>query len=108
AKSLVERILAFSRSSVAPRVAVHVQSVVAEALELLSASLPENIRLERELLAGDAAVAGDATQIHQVVLNLCTNAVQAMKSGGVLTVRLDLLRLESPPTVVAGVLAAGE
>lgn len=70
--------------------------------------MPSNIRLERELLAGDAAVAGDATQIHQVVLNLCTNAVQAMKAGGVLAVQLDVLRFENPPGVVAGVLAAGE
>ena len=108
AKSLVERILAFSRSGVAPRVPIHVQSIVAEALELLSASLPDNIRLDHVLLAGDAAVAGDATQIHQVVLNLCTNALQAMKSGGVLTVRLDLVHLEAPRAVVASTLDAGE
>jgi len=91
AKSLVERILAFSRSGTGERVAVHVQSVVTETLDLLAASLPKHVRLERRLAAGDATVMGDATQIHQVVMNLCANAVQAMKSKGALSVALDVV-----------------
>jgi PAS domain S-box-containing protein len=90
AKSLVERILAFSRSGVGERVPVNVQSVVAEALDLVQASLPAHVRLVRKLDAGDAAVMGDPTQIHQVVMNLCANAAQAMKSSGTLTVSLGL------------------
>jgi signal transduction histidine kinase len=86
AKSLVERILAFSRSGVGERVPVHVQSVVAEAVQVIRASLPAGVRLEEELDAGDAGLLGDPTQIHQVVMNLCANAVQAMKSSGVLRV----------------------
>jgi proteic killer suppression protein len=54
---------------------VQVQSVVEETLELLAASLPADVRLERRLDAADLAVVGDATQFHQVVMNLCTNAV---------------------------------
>jgi CheY-like chemotaxis protein len=91
AKSLVERILAVSRSGVGERVPVHVQSIVAEALDLVAASLPAHVRLERRLDAGDAAVVGDPTQIHQVVMNLCANAAQAMKSTGALTVSLDVV-----------------
>jgi PAS domain S-box-containing protein len=91
AKSLVERILAFSRSGIGERVPVNVQSVVVEALDLAAASLPSHVRLERRLEAGDAAVMGDATQIHQVVMNLCTNAAQAMKTQGTLTVALDVV-----------------
>ena len=91
AKSLVERILAFSRSGVTERVPVHTQSVVSEALELVAASLPHGIVLEHHLDAGDAAVLGDATQVHQVVMNLCANAVQAMHPPGRLVVTLDLL-----------------
>jgi signal transduction histidine kinase/CheY-like chemotaxis protein len=108
AKSLVERILAFSRSGVGPRTAVHVQSVVNEALEILTASLPENIHLVVDLHAEDAAVNGDPTQIHQVVLNLCTNAVHAMRSGGTLTVRLDCVVLDAARVVMTGTLAPGE
>jgi nitrogen-specific signal transduction histidine kinase/CheY-like chemotaxis protein len=91
AKSLVERILAFSRSGIGERKPVHVQSVVAEALDLAAASLPKQVRLVRALVAGDAAVMGDATQIHQVVMNLCANGAQAMKSGGTLAVSLDVV-----------------
>jgi PAS domain S-box-containing protein len=105
AKSLVARILAFSRSGVGERVPVHVQSVVGEALDLVAASLPSHVRLERELAAGDAAVLGDATQIHQVVMNLCANAAQAMKGSGTLTVALDVV--EKGGTVAATSLLRG-
>jgi len=88
-KGLVERILAFSRSGLGEREPVHVQSVVEETLEILAASLRPQVRLEKRLDAGDTAVLGDATQLHQVAMNLCTNALQAMQHGGVLTVVLD-------------------
>ena len=107
AKSLVERILAFSRSGMGDRVPVHVQSVVAEALDAVAASLPGGVRLDRSLAAGDAGVLGDPTQIHQVVMNLCANAVQAMKGEGVLTVSVDVLQLDTPRTVATSTLPAG-
>jgi len=88
-KGLVERILAFSRSGLGERVPVHVQSVVEETLEILAASLLPQVRLEKRLDVGDTAVVGDATQLHQVAMNLFTNALQAMEHGGVLTVLLD-------------------
>src|SRR6185295_6662313 len=106
AKSLVERILAFSRSGMGERVPVHAQSVVAEALDLLAPSLPAHVKLERELAAGDAAVMGDPTQIHQVVMNLCANAAQAMKTAGTLTVSLDVVE-KSVQVAATSVLAAG-
>jgi PAS domain S-box-containing protein len=87
-KELVDRILAFSRSGMGERVPLRVQSVVEETLELLAASLPAEVRLEKQLDADDTAVVGDATQLHQVTMNLCTNAVHAMARGGVLTVVL--------------------
>ncbi|HUL68487.1 MAG TPA: PAS domain-containing protein [Burkholderiaceae bacterium] len=106
AKSLVERILAFSRSGIGDRVPVHVQSVVSEALDLVAASLPTGVQLRRELNAGDAAVLGDPIQVHQVVMNLCANAIQAMKSRGAITVALDVQDLQEK-IVTTSVLAAG-
>ena len=106
-KRLVEHILAFSRSGVGSRVPVHVESVVAETLALLAASLPPGVRLEQKLSAGDAAVVGDATQLHQVAMNLCTNAVQAMARGGVLTVTLDRMELAQQRPLSHGVLEPG-
>jgi CheY-like chemotaxis protein len=66
------------------------------------------VRLERNLTADDAAVIGDPTQIHQVVLNLSTNALQAMKNGGTLRVGLEVLVLDAPAALVTGTIAAGE
>src|SRR5258705_2774793 len=88
-KGLVARNLAFSRSGLGERVPVHVQSVIEEALQILAASLLPQVRLEKRLDVGDTAMVGDATQLHQVAMNLCTNELQAMEHGGVLTVGLD-------------------
>ena len=77
-RALVDRILTFSRSGVGERFPVHVEKVVREALDLLEANLPEGIRVEATLGSGRAAMLGDPTQVHQVLMNLGTNAVQAM------------------------------
>lgn len=108
AKSLVERILAFSRSGMGERVPVHVQSVVEEALDGIAASLPVGVCIHRRLAAGDAGVLGDATQIHQVVMNLCANAVQSMRGEGRIDVTLDISLLAEPLAVATSTLATGE
>jgi CheY-like chemotaxis protein len=107
AKLLVERILGFSRSGLGDRVPVNVESVVTEALELLQASLPTGIRLHSRIDAGNAAVIGDATYLHQVAMNLCTNAVQAMELGGVLSIVLERAEVTDAVTLARGSLACG-
>ena len=107
AKTLVERILGFSRSGLGERVPVNVQSVIEETLELLAASLPAGIRLEKTLEAGDAAVIGDATHLHQVAMNLCTNALHAMERGGVLSVVLERAELSEQRSLSRGTLSPG-
>ena len=106
-KELVDRILAFSRSGIAERVPIQPQSVVEETLELLAASLPAEVHLQTRLDALDTAVVGDATQLHQVFMNLCTNALQAMKRGGVLTVVLERAEVDERHLVSHGALSAG-
>ena len=108
AKLLVERILGFSRSGLGDRVAVNVQSVVTETLELLGASLPAGIRIESALASENAAVMCDPTYLHQVTMNLCTNAIQAMNGDGVLTVALQRVALAAPRPLARGSLAAGD
>jgi PAS domain S-box-containing protein len=107
AKALVDRILGFSRSGLGERVPVNVQSVIEETLELLAASLPAGIRLEKTLEAGDAAVIGDATHLHQVAMNLCTNALHAMERGGVLSVALERVELGERRSLSRGTLSPG-
>ncbi len=107
ARSLVDRILGFSRSGIAERVPIDIQAVVAETLQLLEASLPASVRIERRLEAGGAAVIGDETRLHQVTMNLCTNAVQAMPDGGDLKVALEQWRLPVARRFSRGELPAG-
>jgi signal transduction histidine kinase len=107
AKLLVERILGFSRSGLGDRVPVNVESVVTEALELLEASLPAGIRLKSRIDTGNAAVIGDATDLHQIAMNLCTNALQAMEPGGLLNVVLERAEVNDPRTLSRGSLAPG-
>jgi CheY-like chemotaxis protein len=106
-RALVDRILAFSRSGVGERVAVHVEEVVHEALDQVAAKLPENVTITPRLRAGRAAMLGDSTQVHQVVMNLATNAVPAMPQGGALHVSLDTLRM-APRAALIGSVSAGE
>jgi PAS domain S-box-containing protein len=105
-RALVDRILAFSRSGVGERVAVHVEDVVRETLGLFAARSPPGIAIEDRLRSGSATVMGDATQIHQVLMNLVTNAVQAMPSGGTLRVSLDRAQADLPRVVTTGTFAA--
>jgi PAS domain S-box-containing protein len=107
AKLLVERILGFSRSGLGDRVPVNVKAVVTEVLELLQASLPTGIRLQSRIDAGDAAVIGDATYLHQVAMNLCTNAIQAMELGGTLNVVLERAEVTDSVILSRGTLARG-
>jgi len=92
AADLVQQILTFSRQSSVEKKPIAVTPLMQESLQLLRASLPSTITIHQDLQAGDAQVLADATQLQQIVLNLCTNAFQAMREqGGELTVRLETL-----------------
>jgi PAS domain S-box-containing protein len=107
AKALIDRILGFSRSGLGERAPVNVQSVIEETLELLEASLPYGIHVESRLEAGNAAVIGDATHLHQVAMNLFTNGLQAMRRGGVLRVVLERVELSERRPLARGILTPG-
>ena len=107
-RSLVEQILTFSRSSANERIAVHMERVVREALGHLAARLPGNIAFMPILRAGNAAVRGDPTQVHQVVMNLVTNAIQAMPAGGTLRVLLEPVQLAVPRVTTTGTVRPGD
>ncbi len=99
ARDLVKQILAFSRQNESQRIRMELASVVKEALKFLRASLPTTIEIRQNLDACGQIVQADPTQMHQVLMNLCTNAHHAMQqTGGVLEVSLrpfDLTERES-------------
>jgi PAS domain S-box-containing protein len=105
AKELVQQILAFSRRSDQERKSVQVGLIVKEALKMLRASLPATIEIKQSLTSR-AVVLSDPTVIHQVLMNLCTNAAHAMReNGGVLAVSLADIRfgeeVNQPPSDLA-------
>jgi NO-binding membrane sensor protein with MHYT domain/nitrogen-specific signal transduction histidine kinase len=106
-RALVEQILAYSRSQLGKRVPVDVTHVVAETLELLRGSLPADIRLESGAPELPSIVIGDATQLHQVVMNVCSNAIQAMNGAGTLRVALDAADLLAERALSHGTLGPG-
>jgi len=91
AVALVKQILTFSRrDETHERKPVELGKVVAEPLKLLRASIPSNIEFDVSLDPNLPSVLADATQVHQIVMNLCTNASHAMKDRpGRLGVRLE-------------------
>jgi signal transduction histidine kinase len=107
AAALVAGMLLFGRRGDAPRRPVRVQPVVEEAVDMLRATLPAGITIRARLEAADVVVPGDATQFHQVAMNLCANAVQAMNGTGTLEVALDLVEITEERPVSSGSLKAG-
>ena len=106
-RALVEQILAYSRSQRGKRAPVDIAHVVDETLELVRGSLPPDIRLEVSAPESPLVVIGDATQLHQVVTNLCSNAIQAMSGGGTLRVTLETTDLSAERALSHGTLAPG-
>ncbi|MRR16884.1 MAG: response regulator [Deltaproteobacteria bacterium] len=97
AKNLVNQILAISRSQEQERRPLDIRILLKEALSLLRASLPSTIEIRSDLASEEMLVLADPTEVHQIIVNLCTNAAHVMQDqGGVLTI--SLTSLEIPQT----------
>ena len=93
ARDLVNHILAFSRHTEKEYVPIDLGSTVRESLKVLRPTFPANIKI-REDLADSKMILGDPAQIHQVIMNLCTNAAYAMdKTGGELEVSITKIEV---------------
>jgi len=89
AKNLVRQILTFSRQTEGVKQPVRLQPLIAEAVNLLRASIPTTIELKCDVEPNCSPVLADATQIHQVLMNLGTNAYHALRdTGGVIAISL--------------------
>lgn len=94
AKELVEQILKFSRKSEQTKIPLQFSYEIKEAIKLLRASLPSSIEIRKNIEPGLGNILADPTQIHQVLMNLCTNASHAMgKGGGILDIKLKSFEL---------------
>ncbi len=95
ARDLVRQILTFSRQGDQERKPVLLQLIIKEALKLTRASLPTTIEIREEIDGNCDPVLCEPTQVHQVLMNLCTNAYHAMReTGGVLEVKLGMVDVD--------------
>jgi len=94
ARDLIKQILTFSRQSDHERKPLEIQRVIKEALKLIKSSLPSTIEISENIKSNCGLVMADPTHIHQIAMNLCTNAFHAMEeTGGKLTIALKEVEL---------------
>jgi len=100
AKDLVRQILTFTRQVEEQRTPLALQNLVEETLRLMRATLPSTTQIRSNINVSSGVIFADATQIHQVIINLCTNACHAMQhDGGTLQVSLDSVEMGNANTV---------
>jgi len=99
AKDLVKQILTFARQSDEELKPIRVDIVLKEVVKFLRSSTPTTIEIKQNIKS-DSLIMGNATQVHQVLMNLCINASQAMEvEGGILEVSLKDIQIERTPSI---------
>jgi signal transduction histidine kinase len=107
AKALIRRILRFSRPDEPARHATDASKVLCEAVELVKATLPATIEIQVDLPPTCPVTLADDNRLHQVFVNLASNAVAAMPNGGVLAFRIWQTELKDQHALSTGVIAPG-
>jgi signal transduction histidine kinase len=90
ARDLVKQILTFARKGETEKAPIKISSIVKERIKLLRSTIPSTIEINYDLKAKQDIVLGDRTQMDQIVMNLCTNAVHAMPERGMLEIRTSI------------------
>jgi len=100
AEDVVHQFLSFSRKSELKKKPINIHSIVNESIRLLRASIPTTIEIQTAIQDDTVAINADPTQIHQVLINLCTNAAHAMEEkGGILSVGVTNLEVDNETSV---------
>jgi PAS domain S-box-containing protein len=94
AADLVRQVLTFARGTETQRVALRLRHVVADLEDMIGGTFPRNIRIVTDIASDLWPVMGNATQLHQVLLNLAVNARDAMPEGGTLTIKAGNLTID--------------
>jgi PAS domain S-box-containing protein len=96
ARDLVRQILMFSRHADTQLTRVEINALTVEAIKMMRATIPTSIAIHDDFAAGPIHIQANPSQIHQVIVNLCTNAFHAMEEdGGTMRVALDTVRFEA-------------
>ncbi len=110
AKDLVQQILIYSRQGKHNKGALRIATVIRDVIKMLRSTIPTTVRIELAIAnaADSAIVSADATQLQQIVVNLCNNAVQAMQEKGTLKINLSQVNMTTPDLPPDKDLAAGD
>ncbi|MEP7069259.1 MAG: ATP-binding protein, partial [Usitatibacter sp.] len=108
AKALVTQILSYSRAEGAEKFPVIVAPIAQEVVDLVRGSTPLAIDVAFVDECADATILGDPTRMHQLLMNLCTNAIHSMGQGGALVLSVACETFEEPRKVRSGEIAPGE
>lgn len=93
--AMVKQLLTFAKGVEGERALIHPEFLIREMAKIISGTFPKNIDLEIAFTPHDQQVRGDATQLHQVLLNLCVNARDAMPSGGKLKLSTNCVDMDA-------------
>lgn len=107
-KNMVNALLTFSRRGIIDTHPQDLNRLVLSSLQILKHALPASIHIETHLQDHLPTIYADATQIEQMIMNLCANARDAMPAGGTITLRTGKVTLESPRVISGIELPAGE
>jgi PAS domain S-box-containing protein len=108
AQDLVQQILKFSRRDETIKGIISLSPIIKESIKLMRSTLPAFIEIQERIDADPDRITGDATQIHQVIMNLCTNAYHAMRDGGALKISLEKRRIHNPKIFMSLKVTPGE
>ena len=92
--SLVKQVLSFARGVEGERITLQPRHLIKEIVKILKDTLPKSIEVEFEASQDLSLVAGDATQLHQVLMNFCVNARDAMPGGGRLAIKVENVNID--------------
>ena len=108
ARDLVRQILAYSRSTTREFVRQPLRPLIEKSVRLLRSTLPASVRLEVDIADTPLSATVDGSEVQQLLMNLCTNALQALpRSQGRISVRLRPVQMEAPPKADVGELHPG-
>jgi len=94
ASELVKQVLSFARGMAGERVSVQVRHILKELITVLTQTLPKSIHIKFDISPELWVITGDTTQIHQVLMNVCINARDAMQDGGILTISAENVEVD--------------
>ena len=107
AKDIVQQLLSFTRKTAQEKSVLKIQDLVKETMGLLRATIPTSVELKTNIQHDAGPIEADPTQIHQILINLCTNATHAIEDAGILEIKVSEIEIATPSIAINNELSSG-